>query len=236
MGVAALKLRWYGEDALNNDGALRRMIYGYVSQGSRVLDAGAGAGEKFSYDLKSRVAEVVGADLDERVARNPHLTRGVVADLAALPFEDGYFDVVFCRYVLEHVADPRRFLGEMRRVLKPGGCFVFLTPNKWHYVALASRLTPAWFHRMYNRLRGRQEADTFPTLYRLNSGRAIRRAMQAAGFVERELIFVECCPNYLTIWLPLFLLGVAYERLVNSTRWLAGLRVNILGCFVRRAS
>jgi len=43
------------------------------------------------------------------------------ADAHALPFEDNMFDVVFCRYLLEHVADPVRVLQEMRRVLKPGG-------------------------------------------------------------------------------------------------------------------
>ena len=56
---------------------------------------------------------------------NLHFVRG---DAHALEFEDARFDVAYCRYVLEHLADPSRALGEMRRVLKPGGK-VFLQEN-----------------------------------------------------------------------------------------------------------
>jgi SAM-dependent methyltransferase len=42
-------------------------------------------------------------------------------DAHELPFAAGCFDVVYCRYVLEHVRDPQRVLREMARVLKPGG-------------------------------------------------------------------------------------------------------------------
>jgi SAM-dependent methyltransferase len=38
-----------------------------------------------------------------------------------IPFGDASFDVVFCKQVLEHVADPRRVLAEVARVLVPGG-------------------------------------------------------------------------------------------------------------------
>lgn len=43
------------------------------------------------------------------------------ADAHTLPFEENRFDVVYCRYLLEHVADPNKVLKEMHRVLKPGG-------------------------------------------------------------------------------------------------------------------
>lgn len=212
------------------------MVENNIESGSVVLDLGAGAGHKFSYDLKNRVGpsgQIVGADFDSRVRENPLLHRGVVLDGSGLPFDDGAFDVVFTRYVLEHVAAPEGFLAEVYRVLKPGGSFFFLTPNKWHYVCIAARCTPEGFHKFYNRRRGREETDTFPTVYRLNTRSAVRRHLKKASFVERELRMRECCPNYLTLASPLFLMGVAYERLVNSTTLLAGLRVNILGHFVK---
>jgi SAM-dependent methyltransferase len=173
----------------------------------------------------------VGADFDTRVCENPLLHRGVVIVGEKLPFDDGAFDVVFSRYVLEHVTNPPRFLNEVWRVLRPGGSFLFLTPNKCHYVAVASRCTSHAFHGWYNKLRGREETDTFSTVYRLNSRRTIRRHFENAGYLEEELITRECCPNYLTLAVPLFLIGVGFERLVNSSDVFAGLRVNILGHF-----
>jgi SAM-dependent methyltransferase len=92
----------------------------------RVLEVGSGLGI-LAADVAKRVpdGEVVGLEysLDQlqavRVsAPNLCLQQG---DAHALPFPDESFDAVYCRYLLEHVADPPKVLGEMRRVLKPGG-------------------------------------------------------------------------------------------------------------------
>lgn len=233
MDINNIKQRLYEPEQFDNDGLFRRMIYDAVEPQSRVLDAGAGAGELFQYELKDKVKEIVGVDLDHRVESNPQLHQGVYANLTSIPVEDNYFDLVFCRYVLEHIEKPQEFLQEIYRILKPEGRFLFLTPNKWHYVSIASSLTPKRFHNWYNRLRGRKENDTFPTVYRLNTKPQIRRQFRLTGFEESKLIFRECCPNYLTFSLPTFLLGVAYERLVNCSDLLATLRVNVLGCFYK---
>ncbi|MFC1636038.1 methyltransferase domain-containing protein [Planctomycetota bacterium] len=231
-----LKEKFYKARQYDNDTVFLEMIGNNIESGSVVLDLGAGAGRKFFYDLKSIVGptgQVVGADFDSRVLENPLVHRGVVLNGSNLPFDDGIFDIVFTRYVLEHVAKPEEFLAEVYRVLKPGGSFLFLTPNKWHYVCMAARCTPGRFHEFYNRRRGREEMDTFPTVYRLNTRSLLRRHLKKAGFNEKELRMRECCPNHLMLAKPLFLMGVAYERLVNSTGLLAGLRVNILGEFVK---
>jgi len=229
-----LRKRLYSPEYWDNDRVFLQLIEACIQPGWAVLDLGAGAGLKFQYELKSKVepgGEIVGTDFDSRVSENPLLHRGVVIDGAKFPFEDNTFDVVFSRYVLEHVSDSAEFLDEVHRILKPGGSFFFLTPNKWHYVSVASGCTPHTFHAWYNNLRGREETDTFPTVYRLNSRTAVRRHFKRAGFLEEELIMRECCPNYLMLSAPLFLLGVGYERLVNSANVFAGLRVNILGHF-----
>ena len=49
-------------------------------------------------------------------------------DLTALPFGDASFDLVICSHVLEHVADDRAAMGEMRRVLRRGGMAVLQQP------------------------------------------------------------------------------------------------------------
>ncbi|MBK7671091.1 MAG: class I SAM-dependent methyltransferase [bacterium] len=63
-------------------------------------------------------------DVEDRV-------RGVLADDGPLPLPDACADVVTSFTVLEHVADERAVLREMRRVLKPGGLLVVTVPNRW---------------------------------------------------------------------------------------------------------
>lgn len=47
-------------------------------------------------------------------------------DLTKLSFNDGTFDVVFCRYVFEHLANPAEVMSELSRVLRPGGKLVVI--------------------------------------------------------------------------------------------------------------
>lgn len=196
-----------------------------------VLDLGAGAGELCRYELKGRVKRLVGIDLDPRVTSNPLLDEGVIGDLCQLPFPDQSFDVAFAIYVLEHIAEPDRFIAEVSRVLKPGGTFLCLTPNRFHYVSLIASLTPHSFHEWINKRRGRDEEDTFPTCYRLNTRRSLTRHFSHVGCRPVSLNLIETQPNYLMFSTPTLLVGAAYERLVNSTKLLTDLRVNIIGAF-----
>src|SRR5436190_11497476 len=51
------------------------------------------------------------------------------ADVEALPFADGSFDLVLCVEVLRYVPSSARSIQEMARVLKPGGhCLATATP------------------------------------------------------------------------------------------------------------
>ncbi|MBN1548515.1 MAG: class I SAM-dependent methyltransferase, partial [Syntrophaceae bacterium] len=169
MKIDRIKSKYYKESQYSTDQPFLDLIHNNIYQSSKILDAGAGAGELFKYDIKSKVSEVVGVDLDTRVLTNPQLHRGVLTDLTNMPFENDYFNIIISRYTFEHIQEPKAFLTELRRILRPGGKIIFLTPNKWHYVALIARFTPHKFHQWFNRLRGRTEEDTFSTIYKLNS-------------------------------------------------------------------
>jgi len=45
------------------------------------------------------------------------------------PFEDNYFDAVFCGHLIEHLYDPDHMLDEVYRILRRGGLFVVTTAN-----------------------------------------------------------------------------------------------------------
>lgn len=238
--MSILRVPWWQQRLYKNPQAwdpVRRFVTileEFVRPEHEVLDLGAGAGQLSRYALRGRVKRIVGADLDDRVLQNPLLDQGVKADLLHLPFPDASFDLAFSIYVLEHIADPAGFVREVARVLRPGGVFLCLTPNRHHYVALASALTPASFHRMYNRWRGTDAEDTFPTHYRMNTPDALNRLFAAGGFEPARMAAIESQPNYLKFCVPMFLLGVLYERLVNSTDRLQGLRVNLICAFRKR--
>jgi SAM-dependent methyltransferase len=127
--------------------------------------------------------------------------------------------------------DPGRAFAEVARVLRPGGVFFAKTPNRRHYVALISHLTPHRFHQLVNEWRGRDREDTFPTLYRANTARALRRWAATAGLTVERVRHVEGRPEYLRMLAPTYLLGLAYERLVNATELLAPWRVVLIASF-----
>lgn len=213
-----------------------RQLEAFVGSNDDVLDVGAGAGLNNTYSFRGRCNEVVGVDMDPRVLSNPLLDRGVVGDILKLPFESESFSVAFSIYVLEHIKDPPKFSQEIHRVLKPGGVFMALTPNFWHYVPLVASFTPHAFHRWFNQKRGRSCEDTFPTYYRLNSRIALRRHFLNEGFDEIFLKFIEVQPNYLKWCVPAFLCGALYERVVNSSELFAGCRVNVVCAYRKRPS
>ncbi len=108
----------------------RQRLYDRVglARAERVLDVGCGTGVVTLDIAKSTRGHVVGIDIDEtklEEARRlpkvvPNLEFGV-ADVQDLPFPDEIFDLVTLNIVLVYVPDKQRALGEMARVLRPGG-------------------------------------------------------------------------------------------------------------------
>lgn len=153
-----------------------------------VLDFGAGRGESFYNDpsayriwlhnFRGRCAHVDGCDPDPIVSENPMLdAAAVMRPGEPLPYEDNRFDLIIARYVFEHIANPQETADELLRILKPGGWICAMTPNRWGYVALASRLLPNRLHSsaLSKVQPGRAAKDVFPTVYKLNRPSAVRR-------------------------------------------------------------
>jgi SAM-dependent methyltransferase len=207
------------------------VIYRYLEPRSRILDVGCGRYLRFCREFAG-VARVFGVDLERAFETdnqaNPFAVR---ADVAALPFAAGSFDMVISRSVVEHLEDPPAAFAEILRVLRPGGRAVIITPNKYDYVTLIAAVTPYSFHRfVVSRIFRIPEDDVFPTRYRANTMSAMRRAMTAAGFREREMDTINHYPAYLMFSPVLFRLGVLYERL-TSMKMFRSLRGSILCVF-----
>jgi SAM-dependent methyltransferase len=175
-------------------------------------------------------------DVDPAVQSNEYVAEARVLETNRYPFADSCFDACVSNYVVEHIADPGSHLSEITRILRPGGVYLFRTPNRYHYVTVVSRLTPHWIHEnVANRLRNLDDhaPDPYPTYYRLNSRRAITRAAAQAGLRVRELRMVEKEPSYGMASRLLFVVFMLYERVVNSSALFAALRVNVFGLLQR---
>jgi ubiquinone/menaquinone biosynthesis C-methylase UbiE len=103
----------------------------HLSEGSVVLDLAAGTGEP-ALTIAERIPQgtVHVTDLSDKmldIARENATARGItnvvfsVCDASEMPFEDAMFDAVSCRFGLMFVPDLQGAVGEIHRVLRPGG-------------------------------------------------------------------------------------------------------------------
>jgi SAM-dependent methyltransferase len=232
--VTAIDRRFYPEFERNWDDELfRQKLLAVIRPRVRVLDLGAGAGIVETMNFRGVAQQVCGVDLDPRVTTNPYLDEGLVADAGQIPYPDESFDIVFADNVMEHLDQPEQIFAEIARVLRPGGRLLFKTPNRNHYMPLIARMTSHRFHQWINRLRGRDETDTFPTHYRCNSPLQVGRIALSAGLQLEALELIEGRPEYLRFAGVTYLIGLAYERIVNSTPMLARFRILMIATLMK---
>jgi tocopherol O-methyltransferase len=127
-----------------------------IAAGQRVLDAGCGIGGSAVWLAENRGAAVVGVNINARqVEQARRLARGRgledrvqfhVADFCATGLAGESFDVVWALESACYAEDPRAFLAEARRLLKPGGRLIvadgFLTRDE--LAADERRLVERW--------------------------------------------------------------------------------------------
>jgi SAM-dependent methyltransferase len=209
---------------------LEALVRSYLTPASSVLDLGCGRGgvvELFWHDVKLAAGlDPDSPSLTEHRSPGMPILRGVGEHL---PFAGESFDLVVCLWVLEHLREPLTVLSEVRRVLRPGGHFVFLTPNLRNPLLLLNRVgkaLPSLQRRLVPRLYGRHEADTFPVQYRANTVSSLRRLATAAGLDVAQLRVVPD-PTYLALNGFMFRMSVLTERLMPS-----GWGVHLLGDLV----
>ena len=139
LGAAPAWKKWYSQLAFQSRHATELVVQGAaISPGMHVLDLAGGSGEPV-LSLSAAVGpegRVTATDLLRemlQIAEENATARGIknidfrAADAEQLPFPTGLFDRVTCRFGIMFVPDIQKALGEMRRVLKPGGRVSFVT-------------------------------------------------------------------------------------------------------------
>lgn len=204
-------------------------VRGVLSPGGRLLDIGCGRGGLIE-QLGHATDRIVGVDPDF-ISLAEHRLTGLPRSVALsdpLPFVSNSFDVAIAAWLLEHLGDPAGALVAIQRVLRPGGYFVFITPNGRHPLGWANRMAGQLGRtqgRLVDRLYGRAEDDTFPTAYRANTPRALTRLAEQTGFSIVALDTIAD-PTYLAFNQTLFTLMCALDNWLPADR-----RIHIVGVF-----
>lgn len=144
---------------------------GFLTGDQKILEIGCGIGT-LVYELTQKGYSVVGTDISrEAIAfgqkKYPDLTLEV-QPAQQLSCPDHTFDIVLSFDVFEHIPEIDRHLEEVRRVLKPGGSYLFQTPNKYSNILFETLKSRSLGWRKYH-----------PSLH---TPRRLRRRLEAHGF------------------------------------------------------
>jgi SAM-dependent methyltransferase len=196
----------------------------FISLDSTVLEIGSGRGA-YANDpvvarrnlriFKDKCRRVIGIDVDPGAAENPFLDEFRRIENGRWPVADDSIDVSVCDSVLEHVEEPDLFFSELRRVTRPGGIVCIRTSNLLSYFGLASKLVPDRLHFKTRTLvqdAAPDEGDVFPTVYRCNTRRQLRKMLTKYGF-EHDVCGFEAEPAYLSFSRLAYVLGVLHQKL-----------------------
>ena len=136
-----------------------------MSAAGRVLDFGCGAGRMIRHYPRLPETEVWGVDIAAdaiawcQLHLSPPLHFATITTAPHLPFEDGYFDLVYANSVFTHIGDlADAWFLELRRILRPAGCLYVTIHDKASIRLLLGELADEPDHAfVVNQLRGIQQ-------------------------------------------------------------------------------
>ena len=171
---------------------MRGFVAPCLNKSSRVLDAGCGH-QNCLID-RTEVQELIGVDRDSgAIQANRSISRGIFADLERLAEIDvgEKVDFVMCVDVVEHLRNPIRFVGNVAKILKVGGCFFIAAPNKISMVGALTAWLPTHTIKSLSRLIDGKETPNEAHYYRLNTVSSMGGCLRRMGFDDLQFVLLD---------------------------------------------
>ena len=154
-------------------------------------------------------------------------------DAESIPLPDHSVDVITMYDVAEHLRNPKRVFLECKRILKPGGSLLFVTPCKFYLPILLSRALPHSIRQRLNWVTTKTDSErTFPVYYKANSGGVLRKLASSTGLSLVSIRYLSYHPEYLMFSTLIYRCGVAFERCLLRRKAFRWFRHQIL-CILR---
>ncbi|MBL0060118.1 MAG: class I SAM-dependent methyltransferase [bacterium] len=189
-----------------------------------ILDVGAGKSCPYAaYFRTVGNGRIIGIDVSlDEISQNNDLDEAHISDVtASLPFGDNTFDAVVSRSVLEHLTDQDGFFREAKRVLKPGGVFIHMLPNRFAPFALVNQMLP---NSISKRLLGFTWESSkgicgFPAHYDKCYPTGFEKLFTKHGFVKVSIRVSYYQSFYYAFFFPFYMLSMLYEVIVSSLKF-----------------
>lgn len=189
----------------------------------RILDIGGGKKCHIARFCESDPRnQITALDVDFiELSQNADVKNRVLGDATkTLPFNDGSFDLVTSRSLLEHISDSSSFFKDAGRVLRTDGYFVHLCPGRYAPFAVLNRLLPHWlaskilyfFHPKY-----RQDCG-FYAHYQDTYHGAVMRNLTENGYRPVKIQRRYYQSIYFSFFVPLYVASLFYDFLLYKTQ------------------
>lgn len=192
-----------------------------------ILDAGCGHSTMTGYKSTAKLT-FIGIDISQdNIKNNKDIDFGFVSDLNQIPLENNSVDIIVSAMVFEHLQNPEIAFKELNRIMKTEGFLIFATPCIYNIVTIINRIIPHYLSQKLGKLlTGTIEEDIYPTKYKINSIRKIRRICKTIGFTEMNLIMYQPPPYAFVFSTIICRFIIYYYRIINRfhiTKFLRGI-------------
>jgi len=206
---------------------------------SRILDAGCGKRSILSFFSGIEDFFIVGCDIIRDIKYSSfNYDELALASIENLPFKENSFNLVIATFVIEHLANPYNAFTEIFYTMKPGGFFVFITPNLLNYTIQIANITKktSFIHKSlrYMVLGKTRYYDNPPVYYKCNLSYKLEKALTDTGFHKIELGYVGNASFYFKHIPVLYAISQIGDRITDRIG--RNLKAVLLGVFQKPTS